>query len=101
MGGEVTFLVVVLKAVTEIALMLLVAQFVLALFAGRRRSENFVYRIFEIATQPVVRFTRAITPRAILDQHLPFVSFLLLLVLWIALTLGKIYLVRVAPGLGG
>lgn len=92
---------VICKALTEIALMLLLGQLALALLAGSRRQENFVYRVFEMATRPVIQATRWITPRIVLDQHLPFVSVFLLMLAWFALTLGKIYFFRVAPSMVG
>lgn len=94
-----TSLLVIGKALTEIALMLLLGQLALALLAGARRHDNFVYRVFEMATRPVVQATRWITPRIVLDQHVPLVSVFLLCALWCALTLGKIYVFRIAPGM--
>ncbi|MFN8916191.1 MAG: hypothetical protein ACK5VU_00895 [Burkholderiales bacterium] len=92
-----TLLVVILKTLAEISLMLLFGQFILALLAGSRRQDNPVYRLFEIATSPVVKATRAITPKVVIDRHVPLVSFFLLIILWCALTVTKIYLVRIAP----
>lgn len=96
-GQRVTLLVVILKTLAEISLMLLLGQFILALLAGSRRQDNAVYRLFEIATSPVVKATRVITPKIVLDRHVPLVSFFLLIILWCALTVTKIYLVRIAP----
>jgi hypothetical protein len=79
-----------IKLVAEIALMALAGQFVLGLLAGRRRDSNFFYRILQVVTAPVVRGVRLITPRAVLDRHLPLASFVLLASIWIAVTLVKI-----------
>jgi hypothetical protein len=79
------FVVSVLRALVEVALMALLGQGLLALLAGGRRHNNFVYRLFLVITQPVVRFARWMTPKVILDKHLPFVAFFLMFWLWILL----------------
>ena len=78
------------KLIAEIALLALVAQGLLALLAGRGRDGNFVYRLFELLTRPFVKATRWITPRVVLDRHVPLVAFLLLVTLWLAATAVKI-----------
>ena len=79
------FIVSVLRALVEVALLALLAQGVLALLAGGRRHSNFVYRLFLVITGPVLKVCRWITPKVIIDKHLPFVAFFLLFWLWIML----------------
>ena len=79
------FIVSVLRALVEVALLALLGQGLLALLAGSRRHNNFVYRLFLVITQPVISFVRRITPKIILDKHLPFVAFFLMFWLWILL----------------
>ncbi|MBK7136074.1 MAG: hypothetical protein IPH73_07585 [Rhodocyclales bacterium] len=79
------FIVSLLRALVEVALLALLGQGLLALLAGGRRHDNFVYRLFLVITQPVVRFARWMTPKVILDKHLPFVAFFLMFWLWILL----------------
>lgn len=78
-------LVTLLRALVEVAGFALLGQGIVGLLAGRRREENFVYRLFQVITRPAVRAVRAITPAVILDRHIPFVTFFLLLWLWLAL----------------
>ena len=78
------------KLIVEIALMALAGQFVLGLLAGARREGNFFYRVLQVVTQPVVKGVRLITPRVVLDRHLPFAAFVLLLSLWIVATVVKV-----------
>lgn len=66
------------KLVAEIALMALVGQGVLAILAGSRRDSNVFYQLFQVLTGPFVRGARLITPRIVLDRHVPIVAFLLL-----------------------
>jgi uncharacterized protein YggT (Ycf19 family) len=78
-------LIGVLRALVEVAGVFLLGQGLLALLAGSRRHNNTVYKLFLIITNPVVKIVRKITPRVIIDQHLPVVAFFLLFWLWLAL----------------
>lgn len=86
------FLVSILRALTEVALLTLLGQGLLAFLAGSRRATNPVYLLFQVVTRPVLRLIRSITPGIILDKHLPFVAFFLLFWLWIMLALLKRHL---------
>ena len=85
--------VIILKALAEVALFAFVGQGILYLFAGANRERNFVYTTFKMLTSPVTKVTRLIAPRFIVDQHIGFLAFFLLLVLWAGLTIAKINLV--------
>ena len=89
-------LVVVLKALVEITLLVLLGQGVVGLLAGSRRRENFVYRLFEVVTSPAIRLTRLLSPRIVIDSHLPLVAFALLGFAWLGLVGAKVYLVKIA-----
>ena len=84
-------LVTVLKGLTEVLLLTFLAQGVLHLFAGGTRERNPIYQVFVLVNKPVWKATRLVTPRLIVDQHIAFVSFFLLAVLWFALLLAKIH----------
>ena len=85
------FVLTALRAVVEIAGCFMIGQALLYVFAGRKRNQNFVYQLFSILTRPVIRFTRAITPRFVRDEHIPVAAFLLLAWLWIGLAIAKRY----------
>ncbi len=84
--------IVILKALTEVAGIAFLGQGVLWVIAGAKREQNVVYNLFRTLTSPVTRVTRAITPRIIIDDHIGLVAFFLLLALWVALTAAKIKL---------
>jgi len=86
-------IIVILKALAEIAGVAMLGQGVLWVIAGSRRRENLIYQIFQTLTSPVMKATRWVTPRVVLDQHIGLVAFFLLLVLWLALTFMKIRIV--------
>lgn len=78
------------KLVAEIALMALIGQGILAVLAGKRREGNVFYQLLSVLTRPFVRATRFITPRVIVDQHVPFITFFLLAMIWLGATFAKI-----------
>jgi hypothetical protein len=78
------------KLIAEIALMALLGQFVLGLLAGEKRDRNLVYNILQVLTGPFQRFTRMITPRVVIDRHIPIATVCLLVSLWLFSTAAKI-----------
>jgi hypothetical protein len=86
------FLVSVLRTLVEVAGMALLGQGALALLAGKYRHDNPFYRVFQIVTRPVISAVRFVTPRVIIDAHVPFIAFFLLFWLWIALAVLKQHL---------
>ena len=73
----------VLKGLIEVLLLVLLGQGILYLFAGQRRQENVVYRAFATVTAPIMKATRFLTPRFIVDQHIGYVAFFLLAAAWV------------------
>jgi len=87
----------IVKLIAEIALLALAGKGLLAILAGRKRAENVFYRILSTVSQPVERATRVITPRVVIDAHIPFAAFFLVLFIWVATVLVKI---EVCLGIG-
>jgi len=85
------FTVSTLKALVEIAMMSLLAQGVIGLFSGNSRQNNFVYRLLQVVTSPVIKGVRMLTPKFIADAHIPLASFLMLFWVWVALIAAKAY----------
>ena len=86
-------IIVILKALTEVAGVAFLGQGVLWVIAGAKRDQNMIYNLFKSVTSPVTRVTRAITPRIIIDAHIGLVAFFLLMLLWVVLTAFKIKIV--------
>jgi len=76
-------LIVVLKALAELVAMFLLGRGLLYILAGPNREKNVFYQILTVITNPVLRATRLITPKLIVDRHIPYVAFLLVVWLWI------------------
>jgi len=85
-------LVSILRTLVEVAGFALLGQGALAVLAGKYREQNLFYRVLRIITSPVVRAVRFITPRLILDAHIPVLTFFLLFWLWIVLAFAKRHL---------
>lgn len=94
-------LVIILKALVEIAALALLGQGLLVILAGAKRHTNPFYQLLSVVTRPVTALVRLITPRLIVDQHIGLLSFLLLVMVWVALTVLKVQLaVSLASGQG-
>jgi hypothetical protein len=78
-------LVSVLRALVEVAGFFLLGQGLLYVLAGSTREKNAIYLLFRLITSPVVKAIRVITPRQIVDKHVPVVAFFLLFWMWIGL----------------
>lgn len=78
------------KLVSEIALMALLGQWLLGLLAGAKKEQNLFYQALEIIGRPFVWMARLLTPKLVLDRHVPLVAFLLLVFVWLGATIYKI-----------
>ena len=75
-----------LRSLVEVAGLMLLIRGAMWLF-GPKARHNFIYGIFTVGSMPFIRFARAIMPRAVRDQYIPVIAFLLLFSLWLALAL--------------
>ena len=76
---------VIAKALLELAGMFLLGRALLYVLAGKNRDQNWFYSLFCVITRPVVTLARAITPRFVLDRHIPLVAFMPVLWAWLIL----------------
>lgn len=81
---------VVAKALIELSLLFIVGRFVLGLFAGQKRDTNVFYQLLDVAAKPALWLTRKISPKLIVDQHIPLAAGSLLLLAWVFVTKLKI-----------
>ena len=91
-------LVVILKGLNEVALMALLGQAALFVLAGSKRDSNIVYSMLKTVTSPIMKLTRMIAPRFVVDQHIGFLALFFLLLLEAILIVLKIrlYLAAIA-----
>jgi hypothetical protein len=71
----------------------------LGLLAGAKRETNMFYKLLQVITRPFIKVTRMISPRFVLDRHVPLGAFLLLSVVWFVAVITKINLcLQLGPG---
>ena len=77
-------LVVIVKALAELSGMFLFGRGVLYFLAGAKRDTNLFYQVMCVATNPIIRVARWVSPRVVVDRHVPYVAFLLVAWVWLA-----------------
>jgi hypothetical protein len=82
--------IVILKSLIELSLMFIVARFVLGLLAGAKKETNIFWQLLDVAAKPALWLTRKISPKLILDQHIPFAAASWLLIAWVFVVKTKI-----------
>jgi hypothetical protein len=75
-----------------IPLLALLGQSLLFVLAGPRRDTNFFYQLLKLLSKPFTVVVRRLTPRRVADHHVPLVTFLLLVVAYVVVTLERISL---------
>ena len=80
-------LVVIVKALAELAFLFLAGRGLLYVLAGPKRQGNIFYQLFCILTDPLLKGARWITPRFVVDAHIPVVTLMLLAWIWLAAAL--------------
>jgi hypothetical protein len=68
----------------------LIGQGLLYILAGQNRDTNLFYQLIGMVNKPWTAVARFISPKQIVDRQIPFVSFCIVGVLYIAVTLAKI-----------
>ncbi|MBU0689206.1 MAG: hypothetical protein KJ850_06655 [Gammaproteobacteria bacterium] len=91
MSDPLLLLIVILKALVEVAALSLLAQGVLRILAGRNFQQNFAYRLFQVIASPAISLARWVSPSFIAQQYLGLVALLLLFWMWLALIYAKAY----------
>jgi hypothetical protein len=72
--------------------MALAGQFLLGLLAGQKRDTNIFYQLLQVMTKPFVKGMRLVTPKVVIDRHIPLAAFVALAMVWVLVTITKINL---------
>ncbi len=83
-------LILVLKSLTELSLLFISGRFLLGWLAGAKRQGIIFWQLLDIASKPALWLTRRISPKRVLDRHVPLAAASWLLMLWVLLVLVKI-----------
>lgn len=89
-----------IKLIAEIALCALAGRGLLALLAGAKREQNLMYQLLTMMTRPFTAAFRAITPRFVVDRHIPLLTFVGLAWIWFFALLQQAELCRGMVGQG-
>jgi hypothetical protein len=82
--------IVILKSLIELSLMFIVARFLLGLLAGAKRNTNVFWQLLDVASKPALWITRRVSPKLILDQHIPLATASWLLIAWVLIVKAKV-----------
>lgn len=82
-------IITAVRALIEIAMLMLLARGAMWLFGPRARQGNFFYDIMTIVAAPFIKGMRRITPRFVRDAYIPAMAFVLVVCLWLALGIAK------------
>lgn len=91
MEAPALLLIVILKALVEVAALSLLAQGALRILTGRNYQQNFAYKLFQVIAAPAISLARFVSPRFIGQQYLGLIAFLMLFWMWLALIYAKAY----------
>jgi hypothetical protein len=78
------------QLVLYIPLLALVGQGILHVLAGQRRQSNFFYQLLQLLSKPFTFVVRKITPAKVADHQVPVVTFFLVVILYVVVTLERI-----------
>jgi hypothetical protein len=95
-------LVVIAKALAELAGMFLIGRgllYVLTGFGSAPRESNLFWQIICVVTNPLLKAARFVTPRFIADQHMSLVAFALILWIWIGIVFWLLPEMCASPGI--
>ncbi len=82
--------VVILKSAVELSLMFIVGRGVLGLLVGTGRTGNPFWQLLDIVARPALWLTRRISPKIVLNRHIPLAAAGWLLLTWVLLVKMKI-----------
>jgi hypothetical protein len=82
--------VVIAKSLIELSLMFIVGRFLLGMLAGPNRDSNVFWQLLDVASKPALWITRRISPKLILDQHIPLAASSWLIIAWVVVVQMKV-----------
>ena len=79
-----------LQLILYIPLLALAGQGALHVLAGPKRDTNFFYRLLQLLSKPFTVLMRRLTPARVADEHVPLVTFFVLMVVYFVVTFERI-----------
>lgn len=84
MQTELLVLVIV-KALAELAGMFLLGRGLLWVLAGGKQMDNVFFQVIAVLTNPVIRAARWVVPRAVMDSYIPAIAFGIVAWIWLVI----------------
>jgi hypothetical protein len=84
--GTTLFVLRLVKLVLEIALFALAGQGVVWMMiraVGQPAERNFAYRALQTIASPFTRLVRLVSPKFVIDRHIPWATAALLAIAWV------------------
>jgi len=78
--GNLAFALLAAQTIVLVAGTALLGQLMVGMFNWRARQQNIVYKTFELVASPFVKLVRLVTPKIVLDQHIPIAAFMVLFI---------------------
>ena len=78
-------LVVIVKALAELAGMFLIGRGLLWVLAGGKWMDNIFFQVIAVVTNPVIRAARWVMPRMVLDSYMPAIAFGMVAWVWLVI----------------
>ena len=69
----------VAKNILFVALFALLGQWIVGIFNWGKRQQTIIWQVFGLIAKPFTSLVRKVSPRQVLDQHIPLATFLALL----------------------
>ena len=79
-----------LQLVLYVAGLALLGQGLLFVLAGARRESNLFYQLLRVVSRPFTATVRRLTPTRLADRHVPLVTFGLVALAYVVVTVEKI-----------
>lgn len=80
--NDMALYILMAQTLVLVAVLALLGQAMVGAFNWAKRRDNVLYRLFELIARPVVKLVRLISPKVVLDRHVPIAAFALLLVIY-------------------
>ena len=80
--NDMALYILMAQTLVLVAALALLGQAMVGAFNWAKRRDNVLYRLFELIARPVVKLVRLVSPKVVLDRHVPIAAFALLLIVY-------------------
>ena len=80
--NDMALYILMAQTLVLVAALALLGQAMVGVFNWAKRRDNLLYRLFELIARPVVKLVRLISPKVVLDRHIPIAAFALLMIIY-------------------